>query len=128
MRKQNYAMRRGVSSSFARSSARFSGNTAGWGRNRNTVRHLPKNLGSFSSFVIIGMLVLVVGLIYVTQGTKTSNYDYELSAIEHDIAEMSAKKDDLALEQARLTSIAHSENSEVAKAMKDSKIAEYVAE
>ena len=88
-----------------------------WVRNRNTVRHTPKSLGSVSQSVILGILVLVIGLIYVTQGTKATSYDYELSAVEARIAELEARKDDLKVEQAKLTSIADSGKSEVASNM-----------
>ena len=33
-------------------------------RNRNTVRHTKRSLGSISQIVIVGMLTLVFGLIY----------------------------------------------------------------
>ncbi|MBR3204463.1 hypothetical protein IKF81_02145 [Candidatus Saccharibacteria bacterium] len=88
-----------------------------WVRNRNTVRHTPKSLGTVSQSVILGVLVLVVGLIYVTQGTKATGYDYELSKVESEIAELEAKKEDLAVERAKLTSIGASENSSVAANM-----------
>ena len=99
-----------------------------WGRNRNIVRHSRKNLGPFSSIITVGLLVLVVGLIYVTQGTKTSNYDYELSGLDREIAELKVRKDELMVEQARLTSVANSAKSEVASTMKDGKISGYVGE
>ena len=63
--------------------------------------------------MIVGMLVLIVGLIYVAQGTQATNYDYELSQLEDEISELEAKKEDLAVEKARLTSVAASENSTV---------------
>ena len=99
-----------------------------WSRNRNTVRHAGKTIGPISSISIIGLLVLVVGLVYVSQGTQATNYDYELSAIENEISELEAKKEDLAVERARLTSIASAEQSEVAANMDNASVAGYVAE
>lgn len=96
------------------------------GRNHNIVRHSQNTLGRFSSAAIVGVLVLIVGLIYVAQGTKTSGYDYELSALNKEIAEMTVKRDDLTAMQARLTSVAESEKTDVAKNMKDAKIAGFV--
>ncbi len=81
------------------------------------VRHQPKSLGSGAMAVIVGFLVLCVGMIYVSQGTQATNYDYELSAIEDEIAELEAKREDLAVEKARLTSVASTENSPVASTM-----------
>ena len=96
-----------------------------WVRNRNTVRHTPKTLGSVSQGVILGILVLVIGLIYVTQGTKATSYDYELSEIETEISELEARKEDLAVERARLTSIAMSNNNEVAASMPQGQVSGY---
>ncbi|MBR2587163.1 hypothetical protein IKE71_02185 [Candidatus Saccharibacteria bacterium] len=96
-----------------------------WVRNRNIVRHTPKTLGSVSQSVILGILVLVIGLIYVTQGTRATSYDYELSKVEEEIAELEARKEDLAVERARLTSIAALENNEVAAKMANGVVSGY---
>ncbi|MBQ3261416.1 hypothetical protein IJH29_02035 [Candidatus Saccharibacteria bacterium] len=96
-----------------------------WVRNRNIVRHTPKSLGSVSQSVILGVLVLVVGLIYVTQGTKATSYDYELSKVESEIQELTAKKEDLVAERARLTSIATASTNEVAAAMETATVSGY---
>ena len=112
---QAYTSRRGVAVNT----------NASWSRNRNTVRHTPKTLGSISSAVIVGLLVLIVGLIYVAQGTQATNYDYELSQLEDEISELEAKREDLAVEKARLTSIASSENSTVAANMEDASVGGY---
>ncbi len=104
----------------------FGGNS--FARNRNTVRHTKKSLGSISQIVIVSMLTLVFGLIYVAEGTKATGFDYELSSVESEISEMSAKKDDLAVEKARLTSVAAAKNSTVAAVMEDATVTGYVAE
>ena len=96
-----------------------------WVRNRNTVRHTPKTLGSVSQSVILAILVLVIGLIYVTQGTKATSYDYELSRVEEEIAELEARKEDLAVEREKLKSIATSNTSEVAAAMQTGQVSGY---
>ena len=112
MAPQTFTTRRGT---------RATAGAASWSRNHNTVRHTPKTLGSLSN-------AMIVGLIYVAQGTQATNYDYELSEIEDEIAELTAKKEDLAVEKARLTSIAAAENSTVAAQMEDGQVAGYVAE
>ena len=99
--------------------------SSSWVRNRNTVRHTPKTLGSISQSMILGVLVLIVGLIYVTQGTKATGYDYQLSEIESEISELEAKKEDLAVERARLTSLATSENNDVAVNMENANVTGY---
>lgn len=117
MRPQTYVSKRSAATS-----------TGTWSRNFNTVRHTQKNLGPIAYAGMIGAIVLMFGLIYVSQSTRATGYDYELSAIESEISELTAKKEDLAVEKARLTSIAASENSEVASSMETASAGGYVAE
>ena len=70
-------------------------------------------------------LLLNLGLIYVDQSAKATNFDYKLSGLSTQIDDLEAKKSDLAVERARLTSIANSNNSKVAAAMVNSGAAEY---
>lgn len=97
-------------------------------RNRNTVRHARRNLGSISQIVIVSMLTLAFGLIYVAEGTKATSFDYEISAVESEITEMTARRDDLAVEKARLTSVAAAKTSTVAAVMEDATVTGYATE
>ena len=97
-------------------------------RNRNTVRFTNRSLGSISQIIIVSMLTLVFGLIYVAEGTKATNFDYEISAVESEITEMTAKKEDLAVEKARLTSVATAKNSTIAATMEDASVTGYATE
>ncbi|MBR3254433.1 hypothetical protein IKF88_01720 [Candidatus Saccharibacteria bacterium] len=74
------------------------------------------------------MITLAFGLIYVAEGTKATGFDYEISAVESEITEMTARRDDLAVEKARLTSVATAKNSTVAAAMEDATVTGYVAD
>lgn len=96
-----------------------------WVRNRNIVRYTPKTLGSVSQGVILGILVLVIGLIYVTQGTKATSYDYELNKIEDDIAELEVRMNDLKVEKEQLTSVAANKSNEVAAKMENGSVSGY---
>lgn len=116
--KTTFITRRGLSSDMS----------ATWTRNRNTVRHTQKGLGKISSLAIVGILTLGIGLIYVGQATKGTSFDYEISEVEKQIVELEAKKDDLAVEKARLTSISETETSEVAVKMEDATVSGYAAE
>ena len=102
--------------------------SSGFVRNRNIVRHTKRSLGSISQIVIVSMLTLVFGLIYVAEGTKATSFDYEISAVETEISEMTALRDDLAVEKARLTSVAAAKNSTVAMNMEDAVITGYATE
>ncbi len=118
MRNQTYTARRGAAQMQ---------NATNFSRNRNMVRHTSKSLGSISQIVIVSLITLVFGLIYVAEGTKATSYDYEISEVESEIAEMTAKKEDLAVEKARLTSVAAAKNSTVAAAMDDATVTGYAA-
>lgn len=117
MTNQSFTTRRKVGASYRQGGFSSRQGAISWGRNQNVVRHLSKNLGPFSYVLVVGMLVLVMGLVYVTQGSKTSSYDYNLSAIDKEISELTAKKESLAVEQARLAAAAASEKNEVALGM-----------
>ncbi|MBQ6409914.1 hypothetical protein IJI18_01500 [Candidatus Saccharibacteria bacterium] len=97
-------------------------------RGRNTVRLEKKNLGSISQIVIISLITLVFGLIYAAEGTKATSIDYEISAVESEISDLNARRDDLAVEKARLTSVATAKNSTVAANMADATVTGYATE
>lgn len=111
---QTYVTRRSSSISFT--------------RGRNTVRHTRKGLGSISQIIIVSLITLVFGLIYVAEGTKATSFDYEISAVESEITEMTARRDDLTVEKARLTSLAAAKNSVVAAAMEDATVTGYITD
>lgn len=97
-------------------------------RGRNTVRHTKRSLGSISQIVIISLITLVFGLIYVAEGTRATSFDYEISSVEAEISEMTAKRDDLAVEKARLSSVAAAKNSAVAANMEDATVTGYATD
>ena len=97
-------------------------------RGHKTVRVARRSLGSISQIVIVSLLTLVFGLIYVAEGTKATSFDYEISAVESEITEMTARRDDLAVEKARLTSVAAAKNSTVAAVMEDSIVTGYATD
>ena len=97
-------------------------------RGRNTVRLEKRNLGSISQIVIVSLLTLVFGLIYAAEGTRATSFDYEISAVETEISDLNARRDDLAVEKARLTSVATAKNSTVAATMTDATVTGYAAD
>lgn len=99
--------------------------TGSWSRNQNTVRHSQRSLGDMSTRIILGVMVLIIGLIYATQSVKATQFDYEISDIDTEISNLESRKEDLAVEKARLTSIAASENSAVAANMPEGQVAGY---
>jgi len=85
-------------------------------------------MGPVSHTITVLLLVLVVGLIYVTQGTKATSYDYALNDVNSEIASLEAQKNSLAAENARIMAGAAGESNEVATTMTEAKAAGYVGE
>ncbi|MFZ2544631.1 MAG: hypothetical protein WAW80_01515 [Candidatus Saccharimonadales bacterium] len=97
-----------------------------WNRNQNTARFVPSvKLGPVAHTVLIALMITVLGLIYLTQATRTTSFDYEAQKIDTQIAELTTKKGDLEVENARLTALESIQNSNVAKAMTSPSATDY---
>ena len=118
-------MRNNQTTTFTTRRGNSANSSAGWTRNHNTVRHNQNGIGKISYAAIVGVLVLIVGLIYVMTGTSGTSLDYQNYEVENQIAELEAKKEDLVVAQARLTSAATANSSEVAMNMEDATAAGY---
>ena len=91
---------------------------ASYGRNQNTTRFASNvKLGPVTHTVLVALMVTVLGLIYLTQATSATSYDYEVQKVESKIAELSIEKADLEVENARLTALENVKNSSVARQM-----------
>lgn len=100
-----------------------------WSRNQNTVAYTSNvKLGPVVHTVLVALMVTVLGLIYLTQATKATSYDYETQKIDSQINELASKKADLEIENARLTSLETIKNSNVAQAMTTATDVQYVRE
>ncbi|MGI6612390.1 MAG: hypothetical protein ACOX0Z_02350 [Candidatus Nanosyncoccaceae bacterium] len=98
-----------------------------YGRNQNISAYESAiKLGPITSTLMIGLMVTVLGLIYLTQATRVTSYDYQLSQIDAKIAELSSQKSNLEIEKARLTSIQTLTGSTVAQNMTPSSSVDYV--
>lgn len=97
--------------------AATAGNSA-WGRNQNLVPfQTGTKLGPVANAVLIGLLVALLGLLYLTQLTKTSSFSYEINQIDVQKTQLAAEQDNLKVENARLQSLSRIKNSEVVAAM-----------
>lgn len=100
-----------------------------WSRNQNTVAFVSAvKLGPVAHTVLIALMITVLGLIYLTQATKATGYDYQAQKIDNKIADLTTKKADLEVENARLTALDTVQNSTVAKAMTTPASTDYVRE
>jgi cell division protein FtsL len=100
-----------------------------WSRNQNTTRFASSvKLGPVAHTVLVALMITVLGLIYLTQATRATSYDYESQKIDSQIAELTTQKSDLEVENARLTALETVKNSSVAREMTAATNTEYVLE
>lgn len=98
----------------------------GWRRNQNTVRfQASKRLGPVSHTVLVALMLAVLGLIYLTQITKTSTYGYQINDLNNKKEQLLSEQRDLEVETARLQALEKVQNSSVAKAMETPKQTDY---
>lgn len=98
-----------------------------WSRNQNTTKFTPSvKLGPVSHTVLIAIMVATLGIIYLTQATKSTSYDYEAQKIDAQISDLKTKKIDLEIENARLTALENIKNTVVAKEMNQPGSVNYV--
>lgn len=100
-----------------------------WSRNQNTTRFQSAvKLGPVAHTVLVALMIIVLGLIYVTQATRTTGYDYEAQKIDSQISELNEQKSDLEIENARLTALETIKSSSVAKSMTTPSDTRYISE
>ncbi|CAN5389772.1 hypothetical protein BH10PAT4_BH10PAT4_1230 [soil metagenome] len=100
-----------------------------WSRNQNTVAFVSSvKLGPVAHTVLVALMITVLGLIYLTQATRATSYDYESQKIDSQIADLSTKKTDLEIENARLTALETVKNSTVASTLSAPSNIQYVSQ
>ncbi len=88
-----------------------------WGKNQNTTsfREPTKTVGPVSNTIILIVLACLVGLLYLTQVTKTNAYSYRLNDLKKQQANLQTEHDQLTVDSARLQAQERVKNSTVAK-------------
>ncbi len=101
------------SSSLSMNRTRFSG------RNQNSVTFQSKarTLGPISNTITLIVLACLLGLLYLTQVTKTNAFGYQINGMQQKQSQLKNEHDDLEVASARLQSLSRVQNSEVAKSM-----------
>lgn len=101
------------SSSLAMNRSRFSG------RNQNlvTARTSVRTLGPVSNTITLIVLACLLGLLYLTQVTKTNAYGYQINSLQQSQSQLKDEHDDLQVSSARLQSLSRVQESAVAKNM-----------
>lgn len=83
------------------------------GQNAVSFKTESKRLGPITNAVVLLVMVCLIGLVYLTQVTKTNSFSYQINDLEHKQSELKDEQKDLELTAARLRDV----NSErVAKA------------
>ena len=100
-----------------------------WNRNQNTVAFASAvKLGPITHTVIVALMITVLGLIYLTQATRASGYDYAASETTDKISALTDEKKDLEVENARLTALQAVKTSSVDKNMTTPTDVQHVSE
>ena len=86
-------------------------------RNQNSVRFRSsaRALGPVSNTVILIVLACLIGLLYLTQITKTNSYGYAINNLEQQQSDLKEQKASLEVEAARLQAQNRVSESKVAK-------------
>ena len=91
------------------------------GRNQNATvfraNAQERALGPVSNTIILIVLALLLGLLYLTQVTKTNAYGYQIGSLQKEQATLRAEHDDLRVASARLQAVDRIQNSEQAKSL-----------
>lgn len=89
-------------------------------RNQNAVSfrsNQTRSLGPISNTIILIVLACVLGLLYLTQVTKTNAYGYKVNSLLEQQQQLKSEQDDLEVTSARLQSLDRVQNSTVAKGL-----------
>ncbi len=99
-------------------------------RNRNYVKSGSSEsaLGPVTNILFIAVLVSILGLIYLTQVTKTSSYGYEVNELKTTQQELVKENQSLQVESARLQALQTIKTSSVAKGLEDVGSADYATQ
>ncbi len=87
------------------------------GRNQNSVSFVAttRTLGPVSNTIILIVLACLVGLLYLTQVTKTNSYGYTINSLQQQQSQLQDQKANLEVASARLQSLDRVAASSVAK-------------
>jgi hypothetical protein len=87
------------------------------GQNAVDFRNKSRKLGPVSNTVTLIVLACLLGLLYLTQVTKTNAYGYQLDGLNQQQAQLKTDHDNLEIQAARLQSLDRTRSSAQATAM-----------
>jgi hypothetical protein len=89
------------------------------GRNQNSVsfRSKARTLGPISNTIILIVLACLLGLLYLTQVTKTNAFGYQINSLQEQQTKLETQHEELEVSSARLQSLSRVQDSAAAKSM-----------
>lgn len=87
------------------------------GKNSVTFKPQDKRLGPVSNTIVLIVLACLLGLLYLTQVTKTNAYGYKINALQQQQSQLQQQHEDLAVASARSQSLDRVQNSAEAKSL-----------
>src|ERR1700722_6763316 len=101
------------SSSLAMNRTRFTG------RNQNLVaaQAQARVLGPVSNTIVLIVLACLLGLLYLTQVTKTNAFGYQINSLQQTQASLNVQHQNLEVDSARLQSLSRAQTSAAAKSL-----------
>lgn len=87
------------------------------GQNSVSFRVTDKRLGPVSNTIILIVLACLLGLLYLTQVTKTNAYGYKINALQQQQSKLQQQHEDLSVASAREQSLASVASSQEAAAL-----------
>ncbi len=87
------------------------------GRNQNTTKNNAnvQAIGPVTNTIILIVLACLLGLLYLTQVTKTNAYSYQLNSLRSEQTALNEEQAQLEIDSARLQALDRAKNSDVAK-------------
>lgn len=88
-------------------------------RNQNAVsfKREMKGFGPISNTIVLIVLACILGLLYLTQVTKTIAYSYKVDALRSQATTLNNEHDELEVASARLQSLDRAKNSAVSNSL-----------
>ena len=87
------------------------------GQNSVTFKVSDKRLGPVSNTIVLIVLACLLGLLYLTQVTKTNAYGYKINALQQQQSKLQQQHEDLTVASARLQSMDRVASSQPAASM-----------
>lgn len=97
--------------------SRTPGQNVSRGQNSVSFRVTDKRLGPVSNTIVLIVLACLLGLLYLTQVTKTNAYGYQINKLQNEQSSLQQQHEDLSVASAREQSLERVASSAQAQAM-----------